>query len=271
MAGTCRCRPCRGRCLPSAAEELVQCRYGDVIVTITFDDGPDADGTRAVLDALKAAHVKATFFVVAEQIERPEGPELLRAIVDDGHVIQAHCGTHSSHHGQSREQLETDARRILDVLAQNGVPAPLLWRPPYGQLSKGFSCSAAAAVGLQLVLWTHDTADWTGRSAEEMLRAAKESPFYKDSVILMHDSRRYADNKDTSQTVALIEPLVEWIRAGGFDIGPLTTRLPARPRRAGVVLVPCAGPVVQMVRRFQRAKSALGSLVRTSPSSRRTP
>ena len=120
------------------------------MVALTFDDGPDAEATPAVLEALKAVNVKATFFVVAEQVEEAEGPALLRAIMDDGHAIQPHCGRHNSHCDQTGEQTTHDVRSVLAALADNGVPEPRLWRPPYGQVNDQFSCSVAAAVGLQL-------------------------------------------------------------------------------------------------------------------------
>jgi peptidoglycan/xylan/chitin deacetylase (PgdA/CDA1 family) len=114
------------------------------MVALTFDDGPDATATLAVLVALEAADVTATFFVVAEQIEQPEGPALLRATMYGGHAIQAHCGRHNSHCDQTGEQIAADTRSILDALARHGVPAPCLWRPPYGLINDEYSCPTAA-------------------------------------------------------------------------------------------------------------------------------
>lgn len=212
------------------------------MVALTFDDGPDAEATPAVLEALKAVNVKATFFVVAEQVEEAEGPALLRAIMDDGHAIQAHCGRHNSHRDQTGEQIANDVHGILAALERNGVPDPCLWRPPYGSTNDQFSCSIAAAVGLQLVLWTHDAADYADRSPEEMLHAAENAPLYEDSVILMHDSARYAHERDECQaTVDLIPRLVDHLRHCGHGLGALTAPIAARALLPGELpLLPCS-------------------------------
>ena len=212
------------------------------MVALTFDDGPDVDGTPDVLQALRSAYVKATFFVVADRINEPGGPALLHRIMEDGHAIQAHCGSHDDYSCfNAIEPIQADVRRILDALATHGVPPPCLWRPPYGRPHPDFSCTVAAESDLQLATWTHDTQDYNGLSADQMLQAAMDAPLYDDSVILMHDSCAYGQlRRDVSQTVALIAPIVDHIRCRGFAVGPLTHELPTRPPRIGEF----SGPLV---------------------------
>src|ERR1700694_2827231 len=59
---------------------------GEHQVAITFDDGPDPQWPPKILDILKAANVKAAFFVVGANAERYPG--LVRRIVDDGHGVR---------------------------------------------------------------------------------------------------------------------------------------------------------------------------------------
>src|SRR5258708_21824445 len=59
---------------------------------LTFDDGPHALGTPAVLGILAGANVRATFFLVGEQVRR--NPALAREIVDAGHEVGLHCDRH---------------------------------------------------------------------------------------------------------------------------------------------------------------------------------
>src|SRR5439155_24316364 len=58
---------------------------GEHQVAITFDDGPDPRWTPKILDILKAANAKATFFLVGVNAERYPG--LVRRIVNEGHEI----------------------------------------------------------------------------------------------------------------------------------------------------------------------------------------
>src|ERR1035437_9294339 len=59
---------------------------------LTFDDGPHAQGTPAVLEILRREHVHATFFLVGEQVLR--NPALVGEIRDAGHAIGLHCHRH---------------------------------------------------------------------------------------------------------------------------------------------------------------------------------
>ena len=59
---------------------------------LTFDDGPSEENTNAILDILKERNIKATFFVVGENVEKH--PEIARRIVAEGHTIGIHCNRH---------------------------------------------------------------------------------------------------------------------------------------------------------------------------------
>ncbi|MFC6800788.1 polysaccharide deacetylase family protein [Deinococcus caeni] len=61
-------------------------------VALTFDDGPDARSTPAVLDALREAGAQATFFVLAAQAEAH--PDLIARMLREGHEVQAHAVRH---------------------------------------------------------------------------------------------------------------------------------------------------------------------------------
>lgn len=60
---------------------------------LTFDDGPSEENTNAVLDILKKHNIKATFFVVGENVEKH--PDVARRIVEEGHTIGIHCNNHA--------------------------------------------------------------------------------------------------------------------------------------------------------------------------------
>lgn len=59
---------------------------------LTFDDGPSEENTTRVLDILKERNIKATFFLVGENVERY--PEIVRRIAREGHAIGIHCYNH---------------------------------------------------------------------------------------------------------------------------------------------------------------------------------
>ena len=61
-------------------------------VYLTFDDGPIPESTPFILDTLKEHGVKATFFVVGENVKRY--PDLFRRIISEGHSIGNHTYNH---------------------------------------------------------------------------------------------------------------------------------------------------------------------------------
>src|SRR3954452_19732474 len=82
-------------------------------VALTFDDGPHAEGTPAVLEALALGGASATFFLVGEQVARR--PALAREIVDAGHEVAVHGYRHSLLLRRRVRELADDLDRALAV------------------------------------------------------------------------------------------------------------------------------------------------------------
>lgn len=199
-------------------------------VAFTFDDGPHPQWTPRVLEALAEAAVTATFFLQGDRLV--QRPDLARAAVTKGHAVQAHCYRHESHHRLSAAEIDEDIGRLLAAMRSCGLPAPRLWRPPYGDIAAGRSAAVAARYGLRLVTWTVETCDWARSSAAEILSEllAERRPATRlrpDSVVLMHDSVG-------AHTAELIPLLAGKVRSRGWTLGPLggTAATPARPFNA---------------------------------------
>jgi peptidoglycan/xylan/chitin deacetylase (PgdA/CDA1 family) len=112
--------------LPVISRRETACRA----VALTFDDGPDPDVTRQLLELLRRHGVPATFFVAGERAEH--NPGLIREILSRGHAL----GNHSYHHDpllmlRSREKLLDEIARTQDALSAFAV-RPLAFRPPAG-------------------------------------------------------------------------------------------------------------------------------------------
>lgn len=102
-------------------------------IALTFDDGPNQN-TPAVLDALKAANVKATFFIVGKMARAY--PAVLARIAAEGHLLANHSGTHpllGKKYVRNPEML-VDQIRQVDVLIRPLMPAnaKFYFRAPYG-------------------------------------------------------------------------------------------------------------------------------------------
>ena len=86
---------CFQRLYPNAIFRVLQKDQSEEVrkvAYITFDDGPIPEVTPRVLDILKQYGVKATFFMVGENIDKY--PDLYRRVIAEGHAV----GNHTYHH-----------------------------------------------------------------------------------------------------------------------------------------------------------------------------
>jgi peptidoglycan-N-acetylglucosamine deacetylase len=196
---------------------------GEHQVAITFDDGPDPRWTPKVLDILKAANVKAAFFLVGVNAERY--PSLVRRIVNEGHEI----GNHTYYHPNlalcwpEHIRLELNATQLL--LETITGRATTLFRPPYAadtgptQLSELAPLKIAEDLNYLVVLENIDPQDWAKPGADIILRRIKQQR-HDGSVILLHDA-----GGDRSQTVEALPRILDWLHARGDTVVPLSTLL----------------------------------------------
>jgi peptidoglycan-N-acetylglucosamine deacetylase len=152
----------------------------DGYVALTFDDGPTAN-TPALLKILAERGVRATLFNVGEAVETH--PEMVQVELDGGHTVENHTNTHPHLTTLSPGQIASEITRANDALRAAGAE-PSWLRPPYGEVDERVEAAAAAA-GLQHVIWTTDTFDWKPSTTREIVnRALAVKP---GGIILMHD------------------------------------------------------------------------------------
>ena len=149
-------------------------------VALTFDDGPNARYTEALLDGLKEREVRASFFLVGQCIEGNE--DTVRRMAEEGHLIGVHC---MEHRDLTREPEEEAVRQLMDTAAMIGAVTgrtPEYIRPPFGKWSSGLQ----EAVPMETVLWSVDSLDWKLQDTDRIVRRV-----FKDTedgdIILMHD------------------------------------------------------------------------------------
>jgi peptidoglycan/xylan/chitin deacetylase (PgdA/CDA1 family) len=170
-------------------------------VALTFDDGP-SEATPALLDALDAARVKATFFVVGQQVEA--FPAELRREVADGQVIGNHSFTHPVLGSLTPQQVHDELADTQSAVYRVAGVRPTLMRPPYGSYS-----AAVRSFGLPLVVWDVDSMDWSHHDPAMVLRRAAAG-VRPGSIILMHDTQ--------PETLAAVPQLIRNLRAAGYTL-----------------------------------------------------
>jgi len=101
------------------------------VVALTFDDGPTPDVTEEVLSILNETGVKATFFVIGENLER--NPEEGRKIVAAGHEMGNHGYSHERMVLKTPSFIESEIERTDQLIRQAGYQSAIHFRPPYGK------------------------------------------------------------------------------------------------------------------------------------------
>ena len=180
-------------------------------VALTFDDGPDPDVTPAVLDILDAAGVRATFFLVGEQLLVHH--ELGGAIAAAGHEVALHGFRHVEH--DELAEPRDDLLRGLDAVEAATGTRPTLVRPPYGRFSTA-SYAASRELGLEAVYWSAWGADWEAIGPIRIAELVRRD-LTPGAIVLLHDSARYAERPSARPTVEALPAILADIRAAGLD------------------------------------------------------
>jgi peptidoglycan-N-acetylglucosamine deacetylase len=184
---------------------------------LTFDDGPDPEATPAVLDALERAGVRATFFMVGEQVM--ENLELARAVPAAGHEVALHGFGHRPHDELTPTQARDDLARGLGALEAATGTRARLYRPPYGRFSEA-SYDACRELALEPVYWSIWGLDHEPLPAERIADLVCRD-LAPGLIVLLHDSPRYAYRESARPTAEAIPAIVSEARRRGVELAPL--------------------------------------------------
>jgi peptidoglycan/xylan/chitin deacetylase (PgdA/CDA1 family) len=183
---------------------------------LTFDDGPHAQGTPAVLELLAGAGVSATFFLVGEQVQR--NPALAREIVAAGHDVGLHCHRHRNLLRLTPWQVREDIARAETVIADATGRAPIsLYRPPYGVLNAS-ALRLAYRRGWRTLLWSQWGRDWEARATPASIAARVTDGVSEGSVLLLHDADDYSARGSWRRTVEALPRVLETLSERGLQV-----------------------------------------------------
>jgi peptidoglycan/xylan/chitin deacetylase (PgdA/CDA1 family) len=153
-------------------------------IAMTFDDGPHATNTAKLLDMAAKRHIKLTFFVLGECIER--NPTVLQREVAEGHEIGNHSWSHPNLAKLSDEAVRSQLQRTEDIIVKTTGVKPTLMRPPYGELTKRQRSLVNHDFGYKVILWDVDPLDWK-RPGPSVVASRIIAGTHSGSIILSHD------------------------------------------------------------------------------------
>jgi peptidoglycan-N-acetylglucosamine deacetylase len=190
-------------------------------IYLTFDDGPSADWTPPLLDALRDTGATGTFFLIDEHIT-PETESIVRRIAAEGHAIGLHSADRWLMTLEAEDVAATvqQAARRIEVIT--GREPCRLFRPHAGWRSASLY-TGLTKVGYKLAGWSWGMWDWhwwqkprAGEIASRLARRASAG-----DVVVIHDGHHedaHADRRHAAETVRILAPMLE---DHGFRFGAL--------------------------------------------------
>ncbi|WP_044927308.1 polysaccharide deacetylase family protein [Faecalicatena contorta] len=173
-------------------------------IAITFDDGPSAVYTPRLLDGLKERGVKATFFLIGQNIEKEGGSEIVKRMYEEGHLI----GNHTYHHVEITKVSNDEAYQELMLTNEaieniTGEEVQFM-RPPFGLWQKELE----KKIHVLPVMWSIDPLDWATENVDEIVNKVVTEAQEND-IILLHDCY------DSSVKAAL--RIIDLLQAEGYE------------------------------------------------------
>jgi peptidoglycan/xylan/chitin deacetylase (PgdA/CDA1 family) len=155
------------------------------VLYLTFDDGPHPQITPFVLDSLKKADAKATFFCIGKNVLLY--PDVYRRIIAEGHAVGNHTHNHLKGSKTSAEAYAADIKKAAHLIHSH------LFRPPYGRITRRQAAAVPAAINrrdAKIIMWDVLSADFDPnilpqKCFDYVLRHARPG-----SVIVFHDSEK---------------------------------------------------------------------------------
>lgn len=182
------------------------------LVYLTFDEGYENGYTASILDTLKANNVKAAFFVTGHYLDSQ--PDLVRRMVDEGHIVGNHTESHPSlpdiSDGQIQKELQIVEEKYEIVTGRNDLK---YLRPPQGEFSER-TLAVTRALGYHNIFWSMASVDWVPMAGgpEEAYQSVIKNT-HNGALLLLH-----AVSKDNTEAM---DRILKGIKEQGYTFATL--------------------------------------------------
>jgi len=170
-------------------------------VYLTFDDGPIPESTPFILDILRRFGVRATFFVVGDNVRKY--PDLFQQIIDEGHLV----GNHTHNHISGFRHTVRDY--MFNVEKANAYIRSHFFRPPHGWMR--LSQYAWLSRRYKVVMWDVVTRDYSKWMTPDDIFNNVKRYVRNGSIITFHDSLKAIDKLHTALPQSL-----QWLTEQGY-------------------------------------------------------
>ena len=155
------------------------------VLYLTFDCGYENGYTSKILDILKEKNVNAAFFCTLPQVK--ENPELIKRMIDEGHVVGNHSVTHPSFAEISTKQMVQEVKGMEEYLKTEFNYSESYFRFPKGEYNE-VALNQLNELGYTCVFWSLAYADWdlNNQKGKDYAYEKVISRLHPGAVILLH-------------------------------------------------------------------------------------
>ena len=178
-------------------------------IYLTFDNGYENGNTKIILDVMKEKGVHAVFFVTSHYAANQD--ELMRRIIDEGHIVGNHSYTHKSFASMSGDDVKSEVLKLHSLMIDKYNYVMDLVRPPEGEFSVE-SLEATSSLIYQCVMWSFAYFDYdvNNQMSEEKALDKLKAGLHPGAIYLLHA---------VSETNAnVLGAFIDYARSEGYTI-----------------------------------------------------
>ncbi len=171
------------------------------VVYLTFDDGPIPGVTPWVLDMLDKYGIKATFFLVGDNVRKH--PDEFRMILERGHRVGNHTFNHIKGPSYKASSYMANVEKANELIHSE------LFRPPHGWM--GYRQYHSLRKRYRIIMWDLVTRDYSKRLNGRQVFDIVKKYVRNGSIITFHDSLKSKKNLEYA-----LPRSIEWMQEQGY-------------------------------------------------------
>ena len=186
------------------------------VIALTFDDGPNNTTTLAVLDLLEKYQVRASFFLVGNNITEST-ENVIRRADEMGCEIDNHSRSHSYMNKLTPEEIKEETDYVSDKVEEiTGQPTPF-FRPPYIAVNN----TMYESIDMPFICG-YGCNDWDSKvSVEDRINGVLEN-VQDGTIILLHDS------EGNNATVQALDTIIPSLLEQGYQFATVSELFEAK-------------------------------------------
>lgn len=188
-------------------------------ISLTFDDAPDEINTGKLIDILKENDIKASFFMIGENI-KDGNIAIVKRTYDEGNLVLSHSFDHPRMTDLNASSMDSQLNHAAERIEAITGSYPMLFRPPYGSINP-LVVDTTNEHKMTTVLWSLDSLDWTLKDPDAITHLVTTN-IHKGDIILMHCNQA---------TVASLPKIIKILKEQGYTFVKLDDMLGVKAYR----------------------------------------